>query len=425
MSTAHPSHHPESTLTDAHANQKPSPLVFVLAVTFILSIGTGSLTHGLGFIAKQSAGFNRSQLFGLGVLFGITYIFSSRMTGPIVRSLESKRKSPISAKSLLMLTTFAGALVAAIPLLLSWLDSNSDIGFWLVAAGYGVLTGIMWPIVEWNIAGGRRNKQLRSAAGQFNIVWTAAVVVAFWMMAPTLEQMPMLSFVGIILLHMLAVALMIPFPSKPPKHLSDTVDADAPNSKSLLVAARTLLPVSYTLAGVLGPFFPVAMAQMEIDLSWQTVIVSLWMTSRIPTMVLLERWHGWHGKAWPLSLGAACLILGFTGCIVAPAIGGSVIGIASLVTALVLFGAGKGLVYTAAIYYALEVGEGEIDSGATHEALIGVGYALGPAMGLLASLLVAGGVVSESAFTPILLAAAVIGSLALSGAILLVHKKTY
>ncbi|GAB5495695.1 MAG: hypothetical protein Phyf2KO_07750 [Phycisphaerales bacterium] len=412
-------------MTDAQANQKPSPLVFVLAVTFILSIGTGSLTHGLGFIAKQSAGFNRSQLFGLGVVFGITYIISSRMTGPVVRSLESKRKSPISAKALLMLITFAGAVAAAIPLLLAWFDTSSGIGFWLVAAGYGGLTGIMWPIVEWNIAGGRRNKQLRSAAGQFNIVWTAAVVVAFWMMAPTLERMPMFSFVGIIVLHLLAVALMIPFPAKPPKHLADTVEPDAPNSKSLLVAARTLLPMSYTLAGVLGPFFPVAMAQMEIDLSWQTVIVSVWMTTRIPTMVLLERWHGWHGKAWPLTLGAMCVVLGFTGCIVAPVIGGTSAGIAALVAALVLFGAGKGLVYTAAIYYALEVGEGEIDSGATHEALIGVGYALGPAMGLLASVLVTGGVVTESAFTPILLTAAVIGSLALSGAILLAHRRAH
>lgn len=397
----------------------------MLAVTFILSIGTGSLTHGLGFIAKQSAGFNRSQLFGLGVVFGITYIFSSRMTGPVVRSLETNRRSSITAKSLLMLITLGGAVAAAIPPVLSWLDTSSGIGFWLVAAGYGGLTGIMWPIVEWNIAGGRRDKQLRSAAGQFNIVWTVAVVVAFWMMAPTLEQMPMFSFVGIVLLHLLAIALMIPFPSKPPKHMSDTVDADASNSKSLLVAARTLLPVSYMLAGVLGPFFPVAMAQMEIELSWQTVIVSVWMTTRIPTMFLLERWHGWHGKAWPLTLGASCVVLGFTGCIVAPAIGGSAAGIAALVAALVLFGAGKGLVYTAAIYYAMEVGEGEIDSGATHESLIGVGYALGPAMGLLASLLVAGGVVSESAFTPILLAAAVIGSLTLSGAILLAHKKAH
>jgi len=389
----------------------------VLAVTFILSIGTGSLTHGLGFIAKQSAGFERTALFGLGVVFGVTYIFSSRLTGPIVRSLESNPKSSISPRSLLMLITLAGAIVSAVPLILGQLQLATDLGFWIVAAGYGGLTGIMWPLVEWNIAGGRRGKPLRSAAGQFNIVWTTAVVLSFWLIGPTLEHNPQAAFVGIVVLHLIAIGLMIPFPAKPPKHLTDTLEPDAPNSKHLLTAARALLPVSYTLAGVLGPFFPIAMFTMNIDLAWQTIIVSVWMTTRIPTMVLLERWHGWHGKAWPLVVGGLAVVIGFAGCVIAPALTEPRTGLVVLISALALFGAGKGLVYTAAIYYAMEVGQGEIDSGATHEALIGVGYTLGPAIGLLASVAVAVNFIPDSGFTPLLLGAAAIGSLGLGGAI--------
>jgi hypothetical protein len=46
------------------------------------------------------------------------------------------------------------------------------------------------------------------------------------------------------------------------------------------------------------------------------------------------------------------------------------------------FGAGLGVVYHAALYYAMSVGLAEVDAGGTHEALIGGGYALGPLVGL-------------------------------------------
>jgi hypothetical protein len=37
-----------------------------------------------------------------------------------------------------------------------------------------------------------------------------------------------------------------------------------------------------------------------------------------------------------------------------------------------------GVVYYAALYYAMSVGRAEVDAGGTHEALIGVGYTIGP-----------------------------------------------
>lgn len=403
--------------TAAHA--RPSPIPHVLAVTFLLSIGTGALTHGLGFIAENAAEFTRTSLFGLGVTFGIAYVLSSRLTGPVMRKLERGRRGKLSPKAMLALITLLGALVSCVPLGFVALDARPGAGLWIVAGGYGLLTGIMWPLIEWNLAGGRRERALRSAAGQFNIVWTLAVVIAFWLIGPTLERQPLTAFAGIAVVHLIAIGLMLPFPSKPPKHIAEATEEIPQNAQGLLTAARTLLPVSYTLAGVLGPFFPIAMQRMGIDLFWQTFIVSVWMTTRIPTMVVLERWHGWHGRAWPLALGGLCVGLGFAGCILIPSLGDAPSAVPLLVLALAVFGAGKGLVYTAAIYYAMEVGQGEVDSGATHEALIGVGYTLGPGAGLIASILVTTGVLPESAFATTLLGVAIIGSFGLAGAITL------
>ena len=73
-----------------------------------------------------------------------------------------------------------------------------------------------------------------------------------------------------------------------------------------------------------------------------------------------------------------------------------------------------GTIYTAAIYYAMEVGQGEIDSGAVHETLIGVGYALGPALGIAASLAVSWKLIPDRAFTTALIIATVLACIALA-----------
>ena len=79
---------------------------------------------------------------------------------------------------------------------------------------------------------------------------------------------------------------------------------------------------------------------------------------------------GWRGAALA---GGLALVL------VAPSLAGVVAG-------LVLFGAGMGITYYAALYYALAVGHAAVDAGGTFEALIGLGYCVGPLLGLCGQL---------------------------------------
>ncbi len=388
----------------------------MLGVTFVLSVGTGSLTHGLHFIAK-AAGFNQIALFSLGFAFGICYIASALLTGRVVRFLETNRKTAISPRTLLIAITIGAGLLSGVPPLLKLLGQPSDWAIWVVASGYGCITGLLWPIVEWYLSGGRRGKSLRSAAGKFNITWTSAVVLAFLLLAPLLKKYPIEALWGVVALHALAVVLMLPFPLRPPKHVTDHLETEASDGEAslkLLATARTLLPVSYMLGGVLGPYFPVALTRMGIEVSWQPIVAAIWLASRIPTMLVFERWHGWHGRAWPLTLGATMLALGFVGCILSPLIPESNLAIGSLVVSLTLFGAAMGTIYTAAIYYAMEIGQGEIDSGAIHETLIGVGYALGPALGIAASLAVRWNLIPDGAFNAALIGATVLACIALA-----------
>lgn len=70
--------------------------------------------------------------------------------------------------------------------------------------------------------------------------------------------------------------------------------------------------------------------------------------------------------------------------------------LAILLGGLALFGMGVATIYAGAVYYAMEVGQAEVDAGGTHESLIGVGYTAGPFIGLLATLAAQRGLIADS-----------------------------
>ncbi len=61
-----------------------------------------------------------------------------------------------------------------------------------------------------------------------------------------------------------------------------------------------------------------------------------------------------------------------------------------MLAGLGILGVGVGVIYYAALYYAMSVGRAAIDAGGTHEGLIGAGYACGPLAGLLGGVLAPG-----------------------------------
>jgi len=70
---------------------------------------------------------------------------------------------------------------------------------------------------------------------------------------------------------------------------------------------------------------------------------------------------------------------------------------AAMLGGLAAFGVGMSTIYTAALYYAMEVEKAEVEAGGMHEALIGLGYTGGPACGLAGVGMVATQMVGEGA----------------------------
>jgi hypothetical protein len=143
----------------------------------------------------------------------------------------------------------------------------------------------------------------------------------------------------------------------------------------LLRSARVLLPLSYVLNSAMSPILPYRFESLGIEVAMETPLAATWVVVRVFTFVFMWRMGFWHGRWGTLMLGALAMTGGFA-CVVAGP------GLTSVLIGLTALGAGLGIVYYAALYYAMSVGRAAVEAGGTHEGLIGAGYTIGPVAGL-------------------------------------------
>lgn len=374
-----------SNLTASNANGA-SPLGAILVFTFINSIGTGVVTNGVAFLATHGYGYGTAGNYWLSFALGATYIAGAMGIGPGLRRLAARHRS-VSTRSVLVALMIVGGALCFLP----WLARAGDAppgeasgvwALWVLVMIYSPLTGALWPIVESYLSGGRKGYSLRSALGRFNVVWSAAIVVAYFGMAPLLERQTLLIMAGLGALHLISIAMLVPLRPEPGRELDGAALPHPPVYRKLLTVFRLQLPTNYLVKSTLLPYLPIVLTTLAVPIKWQTPLVAVLYGSRVLTFAVLERWHGWHGR-WSASVVGGLLMLGgFAACILAPVSGDARTGLVCLTVGLAAFGTGVGTIYAGALYYALVVGNAEVEAGGKHEALIGLGYMGGPACGL-------------------------------------------
>lgn len=364
-----------------------TPLGAVLAFTFLNSIGSGVVTTGFSFLADSAYGFTAGQNYWLGFLQGAVYIVGALAVGPALA--RAIRTIPgVSTRRMLIALMSALALLCALP----WLARVMGIegkgwALWTLIAGYSTLTGTLWPIVESYMSGGRSETRLRSAIGFFNVTWSSALVVAYWIMGPLKTNYALELVLGVSAIHLLSLLLLPLFTTNPAAHSHEDHAPAPPVYSQLLTVFRMQLVTSYLVYAALTPFLPLACRTLKLPEQWHTPIVATWLATRVLAFAGLQRWHGWHGRWGTTGWGAGFLLLGFGGAVLSTIAGarfGSDVGLAFLIAGLGVFGIGMGVIYTAALYYAMAAGNAQVDAGGKHEAMIGLGYGGGPILGLLA-----------------------------------------
>lgn len=358
---------------------RPTPLWAVLAVTIINSLGTGVVINGIFFLAKSRYGFTAWESFLLGVVIGVTYIPAALGIGPFLKRM-ARRSERVTTRGVLAAITAVMAGMCFLPLAADKIGGGSgEWAVWAFIGAYSPLSGVLWPIVESYVSGGRRGASLGRATGQFNIAWSAAVAGAFWLIAPFVEPRPLEVIAGLGAVQAAGLVLLMWFTAEPARH-AEHHEPHPASYRRFLTIFRLQLPASYVVIAALSSYIPFTLQKLGTAAVWETPITSVWMAARIGVFALMGATAGWHGRWWPAFAGGILMVAGFAAVVGSAFVPG--MGLISLVAGLAAFGVGASIVYTAALYYVMEVGNTEVSAGGSHEALIGVGYTLGPLCGL-------------------------------------------
>ncbi|MSR60871.1 MAG: hypothetical protein EXS08_00295 [Planctomycetes bacterium] len=376
------------------AAERPSasPLVPVLGFTGLSSFAAGTATLSIFFVTeKPPYSFTAVQQYALALVVGVTYTLGALGAGRVRRACSSRG---VPARAFLALLSLALAALACLPLAL-----RTDAAVFVLLGVYAPLTGLFWPLVEGYVSGGRRGAELRSAMGRFNVTWSVTLLPSFLCIPPLLRQSAGAVFAAVALTHLVSLAFLFALGREPGAH-EDEAHAVPPRYGELLRVHRVLHAMSYLVMYALSPFLPALLARLGLEGGAASLFAALWLAARVLGFLLLERWHGWHGR-WSVAVVGALLVLGgFGAVLLAPGLGAHALIVVA--AALCLFGFGLAALYTAALYYAFEVGGS--DGGAAHEALVGLGYSIGPSCGLAVCALERAGTIQAEQRDGVLLA---------------------
>jgi len=355
------------------AHDAPSPRAQSWAlhtITCVNSLGTGVLWNGLSFLVEREYAYTRQETLALYVGTAMAYAIAAWWTGSLLRRLGNQ----VSPRAFLGWIFVAQGLAAPLVLI-----PGSSIGLVVAASVLSIAGAMMWPVVEAYVSSGRDGRAMRRSIGLWSINWMVSVGACLLLMAPLYATgHTRWAMVAVLPISVLSIVCLRFLPREPAPHGTEL--HDAPDSyRPMLAGARVLLPTAYIVVGAISPILPYAIDALAIDPAWRTPLGSLWLLARAAAVCVLAVTHFWHGRWQGLVIAALALTGGFTMAAFAP-------NTITLVIGLVALGIGHGVLYYSALYYAMRLERADVDAGGTHEALIGLGYVVGPGAALVGSM---------------------------------------
>jgi hypothetical protein len=136
-------------------------------------------------------------------------------------------------------------------------------------------------------------------------------------------------------------------------------------------------PFAYMAMNTLGAVIPQLALKFQLTPTHAGVFCSVWFFVRALAFVGLWKWTGWHYRFRWLLAAFAGLVISFTAILLASQLW-------LVLLAQVLFGGAVGLIYYSSLFYSMDGGETKGEHGGLHEAAIGLGICVGPAVGAAA-----------------------------------------
>lgn len=342
-------------------------LALLLVLTFIESLATILIERGSYFFCHKHLNFSDAENLSLALAFGAAYAFGALTSHRVTSRFGEKRILTIVIAAQIPVHVCMGLVPTPAVLF---------IGMALV----GLLNGQKWPVVESYVTAGHTPLRTARILGYFNISWALAVPAALVMAGPLIEWQSWGLFGLAGALNVITLALVVLLPRRPVHLAHDHPERPRPEQArrlaGLMNSARFLMLASYSSMWILAALMPRIFADLGCSIGQATTYSSTLDITRLMAFAILGVWTGWHGRAYPLVFAMPILAGGFS-----MVIFGTSLPI--VLAGELMFGAGVGIIYFAALYYAIVVKNASVEAGGGHEGLIGSGFALGPLAGLL------------------------------------------
>jgi len=339
------------------------------------SFGTVLFFNYLYFFMQAQHGFSDKGNLTLAALLGLSYTFASLYAGRFAR-----RHGYFTALKL----GFSIMLVALV------VGSQLSSAPGQIAAAIVMTFGmcLIWPTIEALVSEGESPEGVPRAVGLYNITWAVTNAIAYFIGGTFIQT---LGFKSIYYLPMVIVIVQLVLTFWLQNHASELAQltADKPPAAPLLpdpdrpspARAKTFLrmawlsnPFAYIAINTLIAVIPGLAARMHLSPMLAGFTCSLWCFARLGTFLVLWHWPGWHYRFRWLVTSFAVLILSFAAMLIVPSL-------AVLLVAQIFFGAAIGLIYYSSLFYSMDASEIKSEHGGIHEAAIGVGNFIGPAVG--------------------------------------------
>jgi len=331
----------------------------------------------LYFFMQDKFGFDNKRNLALAALLGLVYTFASWQAGKFAQ----RRGYFFALKtgfSIMAVSLAAGLAFSSVP---------AEI---IAAACVTIGMCFIWPTLEALVSDGETAARLPRAIGIYNVVWAATNALAYFA-GGALKDAFGYRIIFILPMAIVLVQLVLVFwlqhhatemareaPGQP--GIVPPVEQHLPASplaKTFLKMAWLSNPFAYIAINTLIALMPGIAARFHLSTMFAGFIGSLWCFVRLGAFVMLWRWEKWHYKFLWLAGSFAILILSFATILMSP-------NLAVLVAAQIFFGGAIGLIYYSSLFYSMDAGDTRGEHGGIHEAAIGAGNCVGPAIGAAA-----------------------------------------
>lgn len=342
------------------------------------TLATTWYSNYLFFFLRDQFGYENRQNLWVSALYGLIYIPAAVQCGKFAQRRGFITSLKVGYSGLALAMVF-GALL-----------KGSIVGNLAALVGYTVALLFIWPALEALVSENETQSGVQHNVGIYNCTWALGAAVAYfiggrlydWLGHAAVFWVPAgifgLQFAIAVWLGKMKKETSVANVERAAAHPEETAFHQAVPPKRFLQMAWLANPFAYVAINTVIAVMPGIAQKLALSPTRVGLFCSVWMFARLATFALMWQWRGWHYRFRWLLTSFILLIASFLVLLITKELW-------LIVLAQLFFGFAVGLIYYSSLFYSMDVGgETQGEHGGLHEAAIGIGVCVGPAVGAAA-----------------------------------------